>query len=385
MLTKLIPMTLIIYISFIFLSCASVEARAAAEGDLVSLTSYLAEGGNIEAPQSWGRTLLMIAAESNQLDVIEYLLNHGANPESIGENGRTALISASLRGRYEIVEYLIQRGVDVNKRGRNDSNALHYAAQNNKYNIVRLLIESGGDYNQINKFGWTAILYALDDSAEKDKGISTSAEYLLASGSRLDIKSQHIEDIAFLSAESGNLDVLKLLFSYGFNLDVKDIWRNSLIFQAVKHPHVLSFLIDRGLSVNEKNSDGHTPLFVALNNRSFDSISLFLNNGANPDITDRKGKSLLIEAADLQMPKLVRQLIIAGANPCMVDYSGNNALHYAALAGDPETVRLLLIAGLDPNQVNGDGFSPLTLAELNEEFSLQIIDLLVAAGAEKFD
>ncbi|MFW5744668.1 MAG: ankyrin repeat domain-containing protein, partial [Spirochaetota bacterium] len=58
--------------------CASSEARAARSGDIDALREYVADGGDVNASQRNGRTLLMISTEAGQVESVRYLLDNGA-------------------------------------------------------------------------------------------------------------------------------------------------------------------------------------------------------------------------------------------------------------------------------------------------------------------
>ena len=382
MLKKSLYGILLIYISFLIISCASIEAKAASQGDIEMIQAYLDQDGDIDAPQSWGRTLLIIAAESNQLEMISFLMDRGANPELIAKNGNTVLMTSARRGQFNVVQYLLELNVKVNGIGSHGSSALHSAASYDRPEIVRLLIEWGAHIQMYNDYGYTPLLLALEDSAERGQGISRSAELLFDAGADFDKRNKNIEDIAFKASESGNIQIMELLIRNDFDVKTKDIWRNSLLFAAVEHPHMLSYLIGKGVSVNDRNFAGNTILHEALYVGNKESLSILLNRRADPDLRNRDGKTLLIEASDLQEPDLVRLIIIAGANPHLLDNRGNNALHFAAYSGDPETVKILLIAGINPNIKNAEGLTPLSLALENEEYGEAIIELLIDSGAE---
>ncbi len=359
-----------------------MEVKAATKGDIQELQVYLNNGGDVNASQSWGRTLLLIAADSNQLEAVKFLLKNGADPELIAPNGRTALISATIRGRLNIVKYLLDYGANINGTGNSGSTALHYGASYDKSKIVKLLLENGADYRIQNHFHFDPLLSALKDSADENKGLTKSAQLLINVNRLMDMNNHRIEEIAFISAASGNIEVLNILVQYGFDLTTKDIWRNSLLFPAIDHSQMLSYLLRNGLYIDDINFDGDTALFAALDSGNIDSITLLLNFHADPDNRNRKGKTVLLEAADSERPDIIRLLMIAGANLYKTDSEGNTALHIAANNGDPESVRLLLIAGIDPNQKNIYGETPLKLADSNEEYREIIIELLISAGAK---
>ena len=105
---------------------------AAAAGDLELLQANLKVGNDINAMvpaglPGAGGTPLHIAAMSNQVEVIEFLLGKGAdvNIKAGDENGSTPLQWAAVFGRYEAVKALVETGkADVNVRDNNNATAL---------------------------------------------------------------------------------------------------------------------------------------------------------------------------------------------------------------------------------------------------------------------
>ncbi|MFP6751965.1 MAG: ankyrin repeat domain-containing protein, partial [Pirellulaceae bacterium] len=105
---------------------------AAAAGDLELLQANLKVGNDINAMvpaglPGAGGTPLHIAAMSNQVEVIEFLLGKGAdvNIKAGDENGSTPLQWAAVFGKYEAVKALVEIGkADVNARDNNNATAL---------------------------------------------------------------------------------------------------------------------------------------------------------------------------------------------------------------------------------------------------------------------
>lgn len=70
---------------------------------------------------------------------VEILLQKGASTDSKTENGFTLLHLADDKLNIEILQLLINSGLDVNARDKNNNTPLHFAVKNNEY-IVKFLI-----------------------------------------------------------------------------------------------------------------------------------------------------------------------------------------------------------------------------------------------------
>ncbi len=89
-------------------------------------------------------------------------------------------------------------------------------------------------------------------------------------------------------------------------------------------------LLNKGISVNERDDCGRTPLMFAARNGRDDAVAALLHHGAN------------VNAADGE---------------------GNTALHHAATGGHCDAAALLLKAGADLGAKSKDGLTPLEKAE----------------------
>jgi ankyrin repeat protein len=141
-------------------------------------------------------------------------------------------------------------------------------------------------------------------------------------------------------------------------------------------------LLDQGVNVNLKGSDGRTPLTEASYAGHAEVVKLLLDKGGDPSLKKNdgadaftlgaghkevadifQGVSSLIEAASKGDTKTVKLLLDKGVNPNVRDAGGHTALTEAAWNGQTETIKLLLEKGADPNIKKSDGASPADLAK----------------------
>jgi hypothetical protein len=84
--------------------------RAAATGDMATLTAQLAAAGDLDMPDAHGRTALLLAALYGQKGAVAALLARGANPNAADEHGTTPLAAALAAGEPEIATLLRHYG-----------------------------------------------------------------------------------------------------------------------------------------------------------------------------------------------------------------------------------------------------------------------------------
>jgi ankyrin repeat protein len=141
-------------------------------------------------------------------------------------------------------------------------------------------------------------------------------------------------------------------------------------------------LLDQGVNVNVRGSDGRTPLTEAAYAGRVEVVKLLLDKGGDPSLKKAdgadafalgqghkevadifRGITSLIEAASSGDTKTVKTLLDRGISPNAKDAGGRTALTEAAWNGHTETVKFLLERGADPNIKKSDGASPADLAK----------------------
>ena len=154
---------------------------------------------------------------------------------------------------------------------------------------------------------------------------------------KLDLTTSPSEYAVVAAVENNCLVSLKMLSDAGadFHLNEKFGGKNLLHIAASlrpSSPDLVCFLIEKGFDVNEKTSDGDTPLHLAARNANLPEVlKVLIEAGADTDATDKSGKTpLLVSAAYNQNPRITRFLLEQGLNPEACDTDGANALLLAA-------------------------------------------------------
>lgn len=136
--------------------------KAANQGDKEAISKLLADGADIDATDERGRTSVMIAVHTNQLELFTFLVEQGANINIRDNQLDNPLLYAGAEGKLDFLKAAIAAGADTTITNRYGGTALIPAADRGHVEIVReLLMNSDVDVNHVNNLGWTALLEAI--------------------------------------------------------------------------------------------------------------------------------------------------------------------------------------------------------------------------------
>lgn len=134
------------------------------------------EHADINAVDRWGNTPLAIAAQDDNINMVQLLIEHNATPTP-ERRGPTPLITAASEGRTEIVNLLLTQNTNINEQDEHKWTALIRATFEGHTDIVHLLVENNANMNLQDADGNTALMCAAreysstiwDASANHDK------------------------------------------------------------------------------------------------------------------------------------------------------------------------------------------------------------------------
>lgn len=122
---------------------------------------------DINSPAGNGDTVLHIAARTNNIDAVEYLLSTSRIAVNTqGGKGRTALHLACENGHVDIVESLINAPlIYVNSRDERRQTPLHLACEKGHLEVVRILLAIGNIDTDVGDVdGWTPLHLASESA-----------------------------------------------------------------------------------------------------------------------------------------------------------------------------------------------------------------------------
>jgi hypothetical protein len=184
------------------------------------------------------------------------------------------------------------------------------------------------------------------------------------------------------------------------NLPASRLFRDKRVVELVTAAEngdvkTIEKLAKAGVDVNARGSRDVTPLMRCIFKQNKEGCRALLENGADPNLLTKDGRSVLHLAAYEPDPFFMREALEHGGNPDLPN-TGNPfspdstpifyaAQNHAALTKEregshPENVRLLVAAGADVNHKNARGLTPLYDAAEAGQYEVMLV--LLEAGAE---
>jgi ankyrin repeat protein len=152
-----------------------------------TIERYLQLGGDPQAKDNYGWTVLHAAVFCDSKELVQLLINKGVDVDAKA-SGMTPIDKAIDNEDREIIELLIDGGVDINAKDDRGNTILHKAAYKGNQKIVELLIfiDRGADINARTKDGYTVLHYLAMNGYSEMKLI---VELLIAKGADVNAKT----------------------------------------------------------------------------------------------------------------------------------------------------------------------------------------------------
>ncbi|GAA0845598.1 ankyrin repeat domain-containing protein [Marinobacter szutsaonensis] len=97
--------------------------------------------------------------------------------------------------------------------------------------------------------------------------------------------------------------------------------------------HMLRPLLEAGVPVDIRTSDGDSLLMLATGHSHTDTVRFLLEKGANPNLANHQLRTPLMSAAMTNEVEILKLLLEAGADPRAADSDGASALDLARAYG----------------------------------------------------
>jgi uncharacterized protein len=153
------------------------------------------------------------------------------------------------------------------------------------------------------------------------------------------------------AARTGDLKKIAAVINSGIDVNAKgsDGQTPLMAAAAMGNTHAMEMLIGAGALVDEPGADGKTALMKAIHTGQDDSVELLLKKGADVNHADNDKNTPLMLAINDGRQTMVSSLIAAKANLDVQQKDGKTALMLAVEKGDDATVTALMQAGANPS------------------------------------
>ncbi|HXV62165.1 MAG TPA: ankyrin repeat domain-containing protein [Vicinamibacteria bacterium] len=255
---------------------------AVMEDDVETAERLIAAGADVDAADAYGRTALILAAQSS-LESVRRLIAAGADISRRDDLGTSALSVALEAGRTDIASELRAAGAIESLEERLDE----AVRAGNRAEVSRL-IEAGADVDALDTSSYqtplmTAIerrdiemvLVLLDAGADPTRegtGIETTGENALT-----------------FAARQGSTWVFLRLLQAGAQRDV--IERAAIA--GCQHRDVLRAALGAGVNVNLRGPRGFTLLTCAASAGATETVSFLIDSGADVSVRSNDGRTAL--------------------------------------------------------------------------------------------
>uniref|UniRef100_A0A182JIR6 ANK_REP_REGION domain-containing protein n=1 Tax=Anopheles atroparvus TaxID=41427 RepID=A0A182JIR6_ANOAO len=246
------------------------------------------------------------AAAFRRLHVLQFLFESdrkaktNVNRKETTGQGQTPLHVAARRGYADVVELLLRHGANVQERDTNGNSALHFAIECRNVRIVRALLRHGAPVGVRNSLGKSPLEMALESAPGRLTRI------LLNSGQSVEnvILPEQLENRPLVEK------LLRLTNRFEYSLSPGDNFGDSFtpLHRAPDERAVQQFLKLYDIDVPSPRYST-TPLHLACLCNELRRVKILLKHGANPTLANSEGLTPLQLAVGNRNTPLVRTLL----------------------------------------------------------------------------
>lgn len=351
-----------------------IAAQQGNTGPLRSLLKFWPK--EIDSRDGEGNTALNLAAHNGHKAAVALLVEYGANIKNKDKDGSTPLHDAAAEGYPEIVELLLKKQSDIiNLRDGDFFTPLHRAARGNHASVIRALIDLNVDTSARDNLGRTALHYAAGENHPD------AVKELAKNGALINEQDARFGRTALAyAAYYGNTEIATDLLRLGANIRIRDSEGKTPLMLAVENNRIdiLDLLISKADQLTEPNGDGELPIHRAAASCNLQILEKILFKGAFVDSRTRaQSWTPLHYASYFGCTDTILPLLKAGADPNAQSRNVRETpLHRAVMRNRTSVLKILLDNHADPLLKDQDGETALFWAT-NKDYQ-ESVEIFIA-------
>lgn len=270
--------------------------------------------------------------------IIKEQLKEMAENFAIRVESKDLLINAVKAKDEKVIDQLIRSGINVNNIDHTNEDyqtALSLSISLGYDGIANKLIKSGAFIDIINADGDMALMWSIKDLSTQQK----LSEFQESEANKKDNEKNRQE------------------------INQQDIEQKQeeWIREKEKIENIVIQLIKHGANINIANKKGETVLMKASMYGYEKTVKELIKAGANVNVSNCRGYTALMLASDRGHIEIVKQLLKARANVNAINVNGITPLMNATTSGNDKIIIQLLKAGSNINAIDNAGNTALIL------------------------
>lgn len=171
-----------------------------------------------------GTANIFVYVERGNTSQLESYLTNGGDPNAIDDDGNSLLLTAISSGQYEVYSSLLKEGADPNYRNgkanpRDRQVVMELAAISKNIDYLKTALEYGGDPNALGSYSKYGVLFQAITSSNID-----TVKLLVQSGANIDEIGENGKTPIHQAVAIKNFDIVFYLLEAGADISIKNKW-----------------------------------------------------------------------------------------------------------------------------------------------------------------
>ncbi|CAK9827321.1 Ankyrin repeat and death domain-containing protein 1A [Anthophora retusa] len=286
---------------------------AASRGNTEIIEMLIQAKCDIEARDKFGIRPLHMAARYGHRDAVKMLINAGASVSAVNKKQHTLLMCAAQGNNVHVVEYLAEAVESLNGDATDctGATALHHAASAGHPTMITALSSVPRiELNATDKKGQTPIHCACAEEHLE------AVEVLIGLGANVDAQDNEGNTPLHVATRTRHTAIAQLLLRAAANTELIDEMGFTPLHVAASQgcKGILDSMIQHGAALNKQCKYGNTPLHLACQNNEVETVEILINKGVDLNCLNSRLQSPIHIAAEMGHTDICELLLAAGAN-----------------------------------------------------------------------